>query len=367
MNIADILENHTLADWEETSLAYCNLMLIKQGGGGSAVVLCNDDEWEQSAVKRTLSGYQVRIESIYTRSMIESGQCTLEQIACTPAHMIIVSTLDISNLIKHRGRLHRIVDKYFVKNASAEAAKNLMKRVLMLRFPYWRIRREEIFLYAKEHTQELQALANELGDEASRETLCEIIRCSAENDFFRMPEGRQDEKYWDCYRHLDNEVWVNCGSAVGDTVLKYLSRGYRFDKIYAYEGSQSEFAGLQQIISKLPAETQSKIERKNCFIGLEQSEENFDHFFENVPVTLINMDIEGAEMGVLRGAEQLIRTNRPVLAVCAYHKATDLLDIPNFIKGAADDYVVFMRKYRGFELNALNEYVYYLVPKERVQ
>lgn len=72
-------------------------------------------------------------------------------------------------------------------------------------------------------------------------------------------------------------------------------------------------------------------------------------------------------MGVLRGAEQLIRTNRPVLAVCAYHKATDLLDIPNFIKDAADDYVVFMRKYRGFELNALNEYVYYLVPKERVQ
>lgn len=34
MNIADILENLTLADWEETSLAYCNLMLIKQGGGG---------------------------------------------------------------------------------------------------------------------------------------------------------------------------------------------------------------------------------------------------------------------------------------------------------------------------------------------
>ena len=185
-------------------------------------------------------------------------------------------------------------------------------------------------------------------------------------DVDQTGRGRQDEKYWDCYRHLDNEVWVNCGSAVGDTVLKYLSRGYRFDKIYAYEGSQSEFAGLQQIISKLPAETQSKIERKNCFIGLEQSEENFDHFFENVPVTLINMDIEGAEMGVLRGAEQLIRTNRPVIAVCAYHKATDLLDIPNFIKGAADDYVVFMRKYRGFELNALNEYVYYLVPKERV-
>lgn len=209
-------------------------------------------------------------------------------------------------------------------------------------------------------------MLDELGDKTSKEILCEIIRCSAENDIFRLPEGHQDEKYWDCYKHLEDEVWVNCCSAVGDNILKYLSCGNSFNRIYAYEGSKSEFKGLTSIIGKLPESIRERIDCRNCFVGLGDSEENFDHIFANTPVSLINMDIEGAEIGVLHGARELIKTCRPVLAVCCYHKATDLLDIPNFIKATANNYVVFLRKYRGYEPNALNEYVYYLVPKERI-
>ena len=41
------------------------------------------------------------------------------------------------------------------------------------------------------------------------------------------------------------------------------------------------------------------------------------------------MDIEGAELGALKGAEAAIRRFRPHLAICAYHnECRDLIDVP---------------------------------------
>ena len=46
--------------------------------------------------------------------------------------------------------------------------------------------------------------------------------------------------------------------------------------------------------------------------------------------TFIKMDIEGAELDALRGAERTIRSNSPKLAICAYHKPSHLWELPNF-------------------------------------
>ena len=77
------------------------------------------------------------------------------------------------------------------------------------------------------------------------------------------------------------------------------------------------------------------------------------------------MDIEGAELDVLLGGIETIKRFRPVLAICAYHKAADLVDIPRFIRKTLDRYLIYLRKYRGFEPNTFNEYVYYAIPEER--
>ena len=43
------------------------------------------------------------------------------------------------------------------------------------------------------------------------------------------------------------------------------------------------------------------------------------------------MDIEGAELSALKGAKHLIRYDRPICAICIYHKADDLWNIKNYL------------------------------------
>jgi len=59
-------------------------------------------------------------------------------------------------------------------------------------------------------------------------------------------------------------------------------------------------------------------------------------------VNYIKMDIEGAELRALQGAEGTIRTFRPKLAISAYHKEDDLVVIPNFLDKLGVGYEFFL-------------------------
>lgn len=59
----------------------------------------------------------------------------------------------------------------------------------------------------------------------------------------------------------------------------------------------------------------------------------------------IKMDIEGAEMEALLGAEQTIRQHKPTLAICVYHKLEDIFTIPHFILQCNPSYILYLRHY----------------------
>jgi FkbM family methyltransferase len=48
-------------------------------------------------------------------------------------------------------------------------------------------------------------------------------------------------------------------------------------------------------------------------------------------VDFLKIDVEGADLGVLEGAAQTLRTHRPRLAIACYHKPDDLAVIPAFV------------------------------------
>jgi len=64
---------------------------------------------------------------------------------------------------------------------------------------------------------------------------------------------------------------------------------------------------------------------------------------KNLPrVDIIKMDIEGAELSALKGAEQTLRAFRPRLAISLYHNESDLIEIPEFMNSLNLGYEFFL-------------------------
>ena len=77
-------------------------------------------------------------------------------------------------------------------------------------------------------------------------------------------------------------------------------------------------------------------------------------------ITLLKMDIEGAEYQALLGAADHIRNDYPVLAISVYHSNEDLLRIPQLIRDFCSDYRFYLRYYGGAIYPS--EYVLIAVP-----
>lgn len=59
-------------------------------------------------------------------------------------------------------------------------------------------------------------------------------------------------------------------------------------------------------------------------------------------VDFIKMDIEGAELRALKGAQNTIKRFAPRLAITVYHKPDDLYTVPQIIKGFRPDYDLYL-------------------------
>lgn len=56
-----------------------------------------------------------------------------------------------------------------------------------------------------------------------------------------------------------------------------------------------------------------------------------DHVLEGKRISVLKLDIEGAEINGLNGAKNIITRQKPKLAICLYHRPEDLWEIPGRI------------------------------------
>ena len=63
------------------------------------------------------------------------------------------------------------------------------------------------------------------------------------------------------------------------------------------------------------------------------------------PISFIKMDIEGSEGKALIGAKKTILKYKPKLAICAYHKPEDIVDLPLMVLDMIPDYKLYLRHY----------------------
>ncbi len=71
--------------------------------------------------------------------------------------------------------------------------------------------------------------------------------------------------------------------------------------------------------------------------------ETIDSACGGTRVDFIKLDVEGAEMATLRGAEQTIRAHRPKLALSVYHSVADLVDVPAWVHGLDLGYRLYLQ------------------------
>ena len=74
--------------------------------------------------------------------------------------------------------------------------------------------------------------------------------------------------------------------------------------------------------------------------------DTIDHVCASDKVTFIKMDIEGAELEALRGAADVIRRDKPKLAISIYHKPKDYFEIPFFVKELVPEYRLYIRHHK---------------------
>lgn len=79
--------------------------------------------------------------------------------------------------------------------------------------------------------------------------------------------------------------------------------------------------------------------------GVQVEVKNLDDILNGDFVSFIKMDIEGAELNALKGAEKTILKHRPILAISLYHKSEDILTIPEYILSLHSDYKLYLRHY----------------------
>ncbi len=227
-----------------------------------------------------------------------------------------------------------------------------------------------------------------LADEDSRQLFVNHIEWRLRLDYDLLPLPSSEEIYFtDRYvSHSAAEVLYDIGAYTGDSVVSFLKtrRGAQFGEIHSFEPSPNNFTTLQNYIAGLDA-LQSKVCAHQLALGdtegsIQVETENgpasrvglgtqvvsmttIDLFSKTHAVpTFLKIDIEGFEPQCLHGAEQVIRTMSPVVAVCVYHLQAHLWEILLQLHSYNPDYSFSLCPHLAYGWDL----VLYAVPKSRL-
>ncbi|MFH0815006.1 MAG: FkbM family methyltransferase [Candidatus Falkowbacteria bacterium] len=156
---------------------------------------------------------------------------------------------------------------------------------------------------------------------------------------------------------------IDAGAFVGDSSIVLAE--YTDEKVFAIEAHAENFKllektvalnNLQTKIIALNAALDREVRRVNIISSgagartavadgqfCTVSTVTLDKLFENKSqkISLIKLDVEGFEMNILLGADQVIRRDKPVLFVSIYHSGEQFINVPLQLKEKYSDIYSF--------------------------
>jgi FkbM family methyltransferase len=203
------------------------------------------------------------------------------------------------------------------------------------------------------------------GDDLSRRHLDAIIGFRLTADIGALAPVIDWEVYYprDLFELGDDEVYVDGGTYDGDTIRLFIKRvGGRFSKVIGFEPDPATFERLKanfegeprvQPVNKGLYDATRTLRFANdasraSIIGehgdVEVPVTRLDDVLGGERVTFIKMNIEGAELRALRGARESINRWVPRLAISAYHRPSDLWQVPFLIHEIEPRYSLHLRQ-----------------------
>lgn len=246
--------------------------------------------------------------------------------------------------------------------------------------------------YIWNHIEAFEYAYNLLNDEKSRTIYRCILnyRISKRNKYLEELSGyvdSEENQYFDMdllSSYNFETGFVDAGAYTGDTIYQMNRHFPKFSgEYFAFEAGKEIFAELEKNCNKSKygfnvnclnyaiwdEKGILKFDSSESGAGSRVSDigdivecNSLDNLLVGYKVDFIKMDIEGSERRAILGAEKIIEKNRPILAICIYHKREDFYDLPQLIESfLPNEYEFFIRQYRYGQ----SETVLYALPKSR--
>ena len=229
------------------------------------------------------------------------------------------------------------------------------------------LKRRESCAFFGQNMERVNQVCELFYDEESRKTFNKMIefrQTGKKSDY--ITHGRETQYFInDFFTYGKNEVFIDCGAFDGDNVESFLKLpDMEYEQIIAFEPSSENFKLMEKKLSNHKITLiNAGVYSKDCELYLLEFQDGsvvsevstgakeetkvevraIDNLKNLKKVTFIKMDIEGAEMEALKGAENTILRDKPRLAISIYHSDEDMLRIAEWIHATVPEYKLYCR------------------------
>jgi FkbM family methyltransferase len=225
----------------------------------------------------------------------------------------------------------------------------------------------------KKIRERAEAVAELLADERSKEIYLGIFRARFGQDEFANYYTKQAQYFENEYfTYGEDDFLLDCGGFIGDTIDDFIKFIPNYKGIISFEPTPASFEilkkrygdnpkiklvnkGIWSEVAKLSFYDSQNLKPANSILGPFSHKKkkhtitidvtSIDALNLQEKVTLIKMDIEGAELEALKGAKETILRDKPKLAICLYHSNEDMIRIPEYIREILPDYKLYVKHY----------------------
>ncbi len=224
------------------------------------------------------------------------------------------------------------------------------------------------YSFVKDNIEKYYVTYELLEDEMSRNSMVAYLNSRINNNIEYIKktiEKEQDYYKNDIFEISDSERYVDVGAFDGDTIKQFLDRCDRqYDKIYAFEPEECNFKRLKQYVEEEKLENvflyelgtwkykdtlyfQSGEDKRSTLVdnsrGCEIAVDALDQVLINCDVSMIKVNFYYGVLETLEGAKEIIKKQKPKLAIVVGFDELALIRIPQFIKEINPNYKIYLR------------------------